>query len=149
MKQNTLVTYALIGIAAYFLLRDAGSAFAAKFTVANPRLRFRRLTPTGADVSLSLNIRNNSAVSIPVDDIDVQIYYMNDMIATTTLTQPVNVSGNSETPVTLNVFIPYLGLSSSLIELIKTGTLDRNIVATGQVTSAGVVVPFTQTIQIV
>lgn len=146
MKQSRLISYAVIGFFLYTWLMDKGAQFSAKFRVKAPRLKITRLAPTGAEMQLILPVENSSSTTIPVDDLDVQIYYSNEQIASTRLNRPVSIKAGETTPIYLNLFIPYAGLSVSVVNLIQTGQFETNVLADGTITSSGVTIPFTQTI---
>ena len=149
MKTEKIITWAIIGAAAYIFFGEKLIQFSAKFKVGTPRLRIKTLRPTGVDVELVLPVINNSNTPIQIDDLDVQIYYSNEQIASTKLNRPVSIKAGDTTPIYLNLFIPYAGLSVSVVNLIQTGQFETNVLADGTITSAGVTIPFTQTITLI
>lgn len=149
MKLEKIISWAAIAYFGYNLLVQAGAKIAAQFSAGKPKLKFKRINPTGVDLELTVPVINRTAAPLPIDDLDVQIYYGNEQIASTKLRDRVIIRPNATTDVRLNLSVPYLGLSTTVVNLLQTKTLETNLVADGQVVSGGIVVPFVQTITLI
>lgn len=148
MKTTNILFYGLIAFVLYDLFTRSQGYIASKFSAIRTKIKFKLLTPEGVGAELTISLQNQTPVPVPVDDLFVQIYYRDQSIGAGKLAKPVRIAPNGITDIPLNIFIRFVGLSDSVISIIESGTLS-DLIARGTVTSAGVSIPFEQTLSIV
>lgn len=148
MKTTNILFYGLIAFVLYDLFTRSQGYISSKFSAIRTKIKFKLLTPEGVGAELTISLQNQTPVPVPVDDLFVQIYYRDQSIGAGKLAKPVRIAPNGITDIPLNIFIRFTGLSDSVISIIESGTLS-DLIARGTVTSAGVSIPFEQTLSIV
>lgn len=145
-KRDNWKNWLLIGGVGYLLVKYLGGYAYQNISFGMPKVRFGQPNLNGINATLSMPITNKTAVSIPIDSIIGSVLYSGQPIAQFSQIQPFQIPDGKTTTVEIGVYIPFQGAAQSLVNIIASGNFSTYAVLKGTVRSAGVNIPFEQSV---
>lgn len=137
----------IIGIG-YLLFNFVSNQVYSRLGFGNTRINLGRLDPTGVQVEIIQPLVNNNPVSFPLDSLQFQVLYGDNVLTQVTMPQPIVIEGNSSTDLSFNSFLDFSNLAGSVANIIASGQFLQALRVKGVAVSSGLAIPFTHTVSI-
>lgn len=125
-------------------LRAAASYAAARFSIGAIKARIHSIDLSGVLIKITMAIRNDSGIAIPVESFEGVLKYGESILAPINLSNPMTIQTGTETIVPLDARINYSNLADNVKSLIMSGNYLSQLSISGRVTAGGITVPFTK-----
>lgn len=150
MSKQSDQLFKWVGILAigYFAFEHLGSAFLSKLGFGRPALSVQSWQATHVAVSFRLPITNNTPVAIPVQSIQGNIKYGNNVLTNFFVSNHFVIEGNGTTQINFEGIIDYAQLTGSIANVIESREWLQALVFEGHVVSNNLIFPFRETVQV-
>lgn len=126
--------------------RAAASSVAARFSVDSVKASIDKWMLSGVLLKVTMNIKNESGIALPIDGFTGRIKYGNQVLAPIVLQNPTTIQSGAVSSVPFNALISYAGLGANIVTMIQSKQFLNNLTIEGVVSSSGVNVPFNKNI---
>lgn len=147
MSDKFLKLAGIVGIG-YLLFNALSSAVSSRFSFGATRIRLGNLSPTGVQVTVTQPVSNTNPISFPLDTMNFQILYGENLLTTLTLPAPVTVEANGTTNLEFDSFLDFSNLTGSVAAIIASGQFLQALRVKGYAVSSGIIIPFEHTVTI-
>jgi len=147
-KTDNALKYLGIAAIAYFLVKKIASDVLNDISFGRPSISIGNTTLTGLNITIKLPVTNNTDLSIPVNAVNADVLYGNNVLSTVFANNSFTVAANNTTEVTFNAVLDYSQFSNSIISLIESREWLQDLKLKGHAVTGGLVFPFEETFTI-
>lgn len=130
-----------VGLLLFTGTRAAAQSVAQRFGVTKVGVRIDKWLLNGILLRLTMHIRNDSSVAIPIDGFQGVIQYGPTVLAPIQLDNPISIAPNQETIVPFTAPIDYADFAQNIAQIIQSKNFLNNLRVSGQLMSKGITVP--------
>lgn len=152
-KTDTLLQWGGIAFLIYLVGGKLFNSVSSNIIFGRPRIKlgkvnFQFAVPQSVSAVLTLPVTNNNPVSFPLDDFVAQVKYGQYPLTSLRLNDPVNIESGSTTNLVFNSTLNFSQIAGNVAALVASGEYLQALALEGTAYSAGVAIPFTNTISV-
>ena len=140
-------TAGILGIA-YLVINAISNAIYSRIQFGTTGIKLGTVTAQGVNVEITQPITNTNPVSFPVEQLEFNVLYGDNVLSRVVMPQEVSIEANETTLLEFDAFLNFGDLGGSVMDLINSGEYLQALRVKGFAKSSDIVIPFTNTISV-
>lgn len=146
--RSLLTIIGILGIG-FLLLKQEVQGFFSKLAINSVSLKYGGFTAPGIPLTIQVEIKNNSNLSIEMEGLDAVISYNGIDLAPVFIIEPVSITANSFAIIPFKTIIRIADLSADVLEIVTNKLFINNPRLKGNLYAEGISFPVDQVITII